>query len=72
MDYQVVTEHTLGLDVLYDWKFSIMGIPFFSFREKVVEWQEGRRVAYQAISGRKMYFFSSIIATFLPTHAHRD
>jgi hypothetical protein len=26
MDYQFVTEHTLDLDAVYDWKFNIMGI----------------------------------------------
>src|SRR5574341_1138471 len=55
-DFQVLTVHTLGLGAIYDWKFRILGLPVFAFQEKVVEWVEGRTVAYGAISGWEMFF----------------
>jgi len=56
IDFRVLTSNTLGLGAVYNWKFKILGIPILKFKEKVVEWKEGKSVAYQAISGWKMFF----------------
>lgn len=54
--FRVLTQHTLGPGAIYDWKIWLLGIPILAFQEQVVEWQPGRRVAYQAISGWEMSF----------------
>jgi len=56
MDFQVLTNNTLGLGAIYDWKFRVLGVPVLKFKEEVIEWQEGKSVAYQAISGWRMFF----------------
>ena len=56
IDFSVLTENTLGLGAVYDWKFRILGIPILRFQEKIIEWTEGKSVSYQAISGWKMFF----------------
>lgn len=56
MDFRVVTGHTLGVGAMYDWKIWVLGVPILKFEEQVVEWQAAQSVAYQAISGWKMYF----------------
>lgn len=56
MDFRVLTRHPLGMGAIYDWKFKVLGIPFLAFQEKVVEWVEGRTVAYRAIAGWDMFF----------------
>ncbi|MFQ6089603.1 MAG: hypothetical protein ACE5K0_11990 [Candidatus Methanofastidiosia archaeon] len=56
IDFQVLTDHTLGLGAVYYWKFKILGISILRFKEKVIEWKEGKSVAYQAISGWEMLF----------------
>ena len=55
-EFRVLTEYTLGIGAQYDWKIWLLGIPVLAFREQVVAWEEGRRVAYQAISDWQMNF----------------
>ena len=56
MDFRVLTEHVVGLGATYDWTFRLFGHPIFAFRERIVEWEEGKTVTYQAISGWNMLF----------------
>ena len=54
--FEVLSDHVLGLDAVYDWKIWLLGIPVLDFKEKVVEWEAGKGVAYRAISGWEMCF----------------
>ncbi len=54
--FDVLTDHTLGSGAIYEWKIWLLRIPVLHFKERVVEWQEGKSVAYEAISGWKMHF----------------
>ncbi len=54
--FQVLSENTLGVGATYDWKIWLLGIPMLAFQEQVVEWQEGKSVAYRAIQGWEMDF----------------
>lgn len=54
--FHVLTDHTLGLGAVYDWKIWLFGIPILAFKEQVVEWREGECVAYRAIWGWEMDF----------------
>lgn len=56
MGFEVITDHTLGLGATYAWDIRLLGIPVLQFQEQVVEWQEGKCVAYQAVKGWKMFF----------------
>jgi len=56
IDFKVLTDNTLGLGAIYEWKFRFLGITVLKFREKIIEWTEGISVSYQAISGWKMFF----------------
>jgi polyketide cyclase/dehydrase/lipid transport protein len=56
MDFRVLTENVVGLGATYDWKFRLFGYPIFAFQEQIVEWEEGKTVSYQAISGWNMLF----------------
>lgn len=73
-DFRVLTRNTLGLGAVYSWKFSIFGVRILEFKERIVEWQEDRLVAYQAISGWKMLFRLELIptreGTFLKIEIH--
>ncbi len=55
-NFQVLTDNPIGLGATYDWRIFLLRIPVLAFTEQVVEWQDGRSVAYQAISGWTMYF----------------
>ncbi|MBE0448285.1 MAG: hypothetical protein IBX64_09355, partial [Actinobacteria bacterium] len=56
MDFKVLTTETLGLGATYGWNIKVFGIPTLKFTERIVEWQKGRTVAYEAVSGWKMFF----------------
>lgn len=56
MDFHVLTENVVGEGATYDWTFRLFGHPIFAFQEQIVEWQEGKSVSYQAISGWNMLF----------------
>ncbi len=56
MDFKVITPNTLGMDAIYDWKISLLGIRIFAFQEQVVEWIENEAVSYKGIEGWNFYF----------------
>jgi len=51
IDFRVLTDHTVGLGVTYDWRFKLFGLFVFHFQERVEEWQEARLVAYRSLAG---------------------
>ncbi len=55
-EFNVLTEHALGLGAQYEWKIRLLGIPVLAFQEQVVAWEEGKQVAYRAIAGWQMDF----------------
>lgn len=54
--FRVLSKNSLGVGATYDWKIWLLGVPMLAFQESVVEWQEGRSVAYRAIQGWQMDF----------------
>ena len=55
-EFNVLTDQALGIGAQYEWKIRLLGLPLLAFQEQVVAWEEGKRVAYQAISGWQMDF----------------
>lgn len=70
--FRVLTDHALGLGAVYDWKIWLLGIPVLAFQEQVVEWEEGKCVAYRAISGWEMDFHIDLKADGESTRVEVD
>jgi len=50
-NFWVLTDNAIGIGATYDWRIELLGIPILDFREQVVEWRDGERVTYRAVSG---------------------
>lgn len=60
MEFEVLTPHTLGLGATYKWKIRLLGFTVLQFQEQIVEWIEGKCVAYRALTGWDMTFRSDL------------
>jgi hypothetical protein len=56
INFRVLTDNVVGLGATYDWEFKIFGITILKFKEKIIEWEEPKVVAYQAVFGWEMFF----------------
>lgn len=72
IDFAVLSDNTLGPGAVYDWEFRLLGLPILKFQEQVVEWIEGKSVAYQAITGWEMTFRTRLEPVSGGTHVKAE
>ncbi|MBI4491632.1 MAG: SRPBCC family protein [Chloroflexi bacterium] len=68
MHMELGSPQNRGVGTIYRWSFTLPLWPMLRFDEAVTEWEEGRRIAYRAISGWEMRAKGEFLSAPTGTH----